>query len=113
MNTTTAPTDITQKQLYTAFFEPLTNMLLSDGGDGSAVIITRYAPAKLVADWYDEWQSSKKWKLAREDHEDGHVSFWDNQEGLVILDGTRGELSDQELDVLRVSYRFGDYAVII
>jgi hypothetical protein len=101
------------KDLYVAFFEPLTDMFLSDGGDGSITIITRHVPAKLVADWYDEWQSNKKWKLERKNHEDGHVSFWDNQEGILIFDGPRGDLTDKELQILKTDYMFGDYVLIL
>ena len=103
----------TQKDLYMAFFGPLTNMFLSDGGDGSATIITKYAPAKLVADWYEEWQSNKKYKLERKNHDDGHVSFWDNQEGILIFDGPKGELTDKELNIIKTGYMFGDDVVIL
>lgn len=103
----------TQKDLYVSFFGPLTEMFLSDGGDGSATIITRYAPAKLVADWYNEWQSNRKCKLERIDRPDGSVSFWDGQEGIVIVDGPRGGLTDKELPLIKTGYAFGDYVVIL
>lgn len=106
----------TQKELITAFFEPFTNMILSDGGDGGGTIITRFAPAKLVADWYDEWQTiiNKKFKFERINRPDGGVSFWDNQEGFRIIDGNnpRG-LTDNEIQNFKADYMFGDYVLVL
>lgn len=103
----------TSKSLCSSFFGPITDLVLSDGGDGMAVIISRYVPAKLVGDWYMEWQSARKCKLERQDRDDGSVSFWDDQEGIVIVNGPHDGLSESKLNEIKEHYRFGNYIVII
>ena len=105
----------TSKDLTISFFKPFTNLVLSDGGDGGGTIITRYTPAELVADWYEEWQSNKKFKLERRNRDDGTVSFWDNQEGFVIVNASSKEETDNTKvrDLIAQDFHFGNYLLMI
>lgn len=107
------------KDYVVALFEPFTNLVRSDGGDGGGLIVCRTRKKEEVAQWYEEWNKTQKCPYKREDHE-ANINFVDNQEGIVILDGAEVKHDSFEtteiedfLKTLHVHYKFGDYILIV